>query len=138
MDEDRYNQEERWTRIPQPRISFQVAPPLAPVPLNRVFRHSPNVNLLITSSTGYPCLTAGMGLSVETQSLLNAFMFSLRGELKTTAQGGTGDRLTPGGHRVKLEESCMTLAKSICYLKWIHHVCIWLKGSWAMRLSPLI
>ena len=71
-------------------------------PLNRMWRQSSNVNLLIMGSTGNPGLAVCKGLDVEKLSLLNEFMLSPRGERMTTALRGTGDRLTPDGHRVKL------------------------------------
>ena len=43
-------------------------------------------------------------------------MLSPKGERRATAPGGTEDRLTPGRHRVKLEESCMALANSTSYM----------------------
>ena len=73
-----------------------------------MWRQSSKVNPLITGSNGYPCLAAGKGLECGEAVPADAFMLSPRGELRTTALGGTGDLLTSGGHRVKLEESCMT------------------------------
>ena len=48
-------------------------------------------------------------------------------EHRTTALGGTGDWLTPGRHRMKLEGSCIALANSTPHMTWIHHWCIWLR-----------
>ena len=75
--------------------------------------------------------------------LLNAFMLSPRGEHRTTALGWTGDWLTPGRHRVKLEKSCMAFDNSTSHTTWIHHGCMWLKGipdlgGYLLNLIPCI
>ena len=86
----------------------------------------PNVNPLNTGRTGYPGLVVSKGLGADKLPLLNAFMLSPRGECRTTVLGGTGDRLNPGAHRMKLERSRMALSTPILTGTGIFHGCMWL------------
>ena len=141
MAEDRLSQEGRDKReYPNPRLAPKWFHPSS-YPLNRVWRQSSNVKPLTMGSSGYSGLAADKGLECGEAPLLNEFMFSSRGERRTTALGGTGDLLAPVGNKVKLEEFCIALANPASHVTWIANssrMHVALRNPWPMKLFPLI
>ena len=112
-----YSQEERdELEYPKLRISSQVILSFAALPIERVRRSSSESNLRPWVVLDTQVWLTARDWNVEKLPLLNEFMLSPKGERRTTALGEIGDWLTLGGHRMKLNRTCMT--QPILLLTW--------------------
>ena len=69
---------------------------------------------------------------------LEGFKLTPEGEHMKTALGGTGDWLTPGGHRLKLEGICMAQPNQFPHDLNSPQMHMAIRDFWLRRLSPLI
>ena len=121
----------------QPGLSLRWPHPSRPHSLNGVRRPSSNQILdherYWTPRPGYR-----QGSEVREVTPAEGIMLNSRGERMTKAMRGTVGWLTPGGHRMKLEGTCM--AWSTPHPTWSEFsmdIC-GSRDSWPRKSSPLI
>ena len=73
----------------------------------------PQIETSNKGDNGHRGMAAGKRLGCGESALVECVIFNLRGERMKIALGGTGDRLTPGVHRLKLKWTCMARPASL-------------------------
>ena len=139
MAEDRLQSgKEGWTRIFKPRISSQVAPSFAVLPIKWGKEVVSLIEPLPRVVLDIQVWLCRQGTKVKEVTTTEVIMLSPWGERMTTALWGNGNRLTPGGHRMKLEGTCIARPTPLTTWREFTTDACDSRRFLTRRLSPLI